>query len=163
MRSFIVEAGSPGDMSSNELVILQRYYFDASPGAVFKALTKPKRLAKWFLKSGKIKPQEGSSYTFTWKNGTSHTGTVEKVAPDKTLVLTWPDKMKDQVYETRVSFALTKKGKGTLLVLEHTGFKDGADWVSLYGAIQAGWAYYMTNLKSVLSEGVDLRSKLDDF
>jgi len=164
MRSFIVKEAIPWrEMSSDELVVMQRYYFDAPPGAVFKALTKPKKLVKWFLKAGKIKPEEGSSYTFTWKDGTSHTGKVEKVADNKMLVLTWPDKVNDQIYETKVSFALTKKGKGTLLVLEHTGFKEGADWVLLYGAIQAGWAYYMTNLKSVMGEGVDLRSKLDDF
>jgi uncharacterized protein YndB with AHSA1/START domain len=149
-------------MASNELIVRQRYYYDADPDKVFRALTKPKRLTKWFLKDAKIKPKEGSSYTFTWGDGASHTGRVERVVPARSLVLTWPDTIKGKLYKTQVSFTLTKKGKGTLLEVAHDGFKEGPDWVWLYGAIQSGWAYYLTNLKSVLEEGVDLRSGYDN-
>jgi uncharacterized protein YndB with AHSA1/START domain len=149
-------------MSFDEVIVRQRYYYDAGPDVVFKALTKPKKLVKWFLEEAKIKPKEGSSYTFTWEEGLSHTGKVERVVLDRSLVLSWPDTIKGKVYKTEVSFTLTKKGKGTLLEVVHTGFKEGPDWVWLYGAIQSGWAYYLTNLKSVLSEGVDLRSKYDN-
>jgi len=149
-------------MAPNEMVVKQRYFYNADPDEVFNALTKPKRLVKWFLEDAKIKPKEGSSYTFTWGGGFSHTGKVEKVVTDRSLVLSWPDTIKGKVYTTRASFTLAKKGKGTLLDLVHTGFKEGPDWVWLYGAIQSGWAYYLTNLKSVLNEGVDLRSKYDN-
>jgi uncharacterized protein YndB with AHSA1/START domain len=148
-------------MSFSEMIVRQRYYYDADPDEVFKALTKPKKLVKWFLEEAKIKPKVGSSYTFTWEEGVSHSGKVEKVVPDKSLVLSWPDTIKGKVYRTEVSFTLTKKGKGTLLEVVHMGFKEGPDWVWLYGAIQSGWTYYLTNLKSVLNEGVDLRSKYD--
>jgi uncharacterized protein YndB with AHSA1/START domain len=149
-------------MSSDEMIVRQRYYYDADPNVVFKALTKPKKLVKWFLEDAKIKPKEGSSYTFTWGDGMSHTGRVEKAVPDRFLVLSWPDTIKGKVYKTQAAFTLTKKGKGTLLEVAHTGFKEGPDWVWLYGAIQSGWAYYLTNLKSVLGEGVDLRSRYDN-
>jgi len=144
------------------LVIEQEYYYEASPQKVFAALTKPKKLVKWFLSDAKIKPKEGSSYTFTWKGGTSHTGKVKKVVPDRTLVLTWPDRIRGKVYETEATFALRRKGDGTILKVTHVGFKEGEDWVWLYGAIQSGWAYFLMNLKSVLNEGVDLRSKHDN-
>ncbi len=149
-------------MPSRKHVIEQEYYYDATPETVFRALTVPKELVRWFLSDAKIKPKEGSSYTFTWHGGYSHKGKVEKLAPGRTLVLTWPDELKGKVYETRAAFTLRKKGKGTLLKLKHSGFKEGDDWVWLYGAVQSGWAYFLTNLKSVLSQGVDLRSKFDN-
>jgi uncharacterized protein YndB with AHSA1/START domain len=138
-----------------------RYYYDASPADVFKALTKPKRLTEWFLDEAKIKPIQGSAYEFSWKGYPSQKGKVEKVLPDRLLVLSWPNTVKRKVYHTKVSFGLAKKGKGTMLEVKHTGFGEGDDWVWLYGAIQAGWAYFLMNLKSVLSEGVDLRSTHD--
>lgn len=148
-------------MASNELVIEQAYYYPVPPEKVFKALTKKKLLVKWFLKDATIKAKEGTKYKFVWEGGFSHVGKVAKVVQDKTLVLSWPDTINGKLYETAASFTLAKKGKGTLLKVRHTGFKEGNDWVELFGAIQSGWAYYLTNLKSVLGEGVDLRSKHD--
>jgi len=149
-------------LPSKKRVIEQEYYYDATPETVFRALTAPRELVKWFLSDAKIKPKEGSSYTFTWQGGSSHTGRVEKVESCRRLVLSWPDKIKGKVYETQASFTLKKKGKGTLLKLKHAGFKKGDDWIWLYEAIQSGWAYFLTNLKSVLSQGTDLRSKFDN-
>lgn len=148
-------------MPSKTLVIEQEYYYDATPEKVFKALTAPKKLVKWFLSGAKIKPKEGSSYTFTWSGGFSHTGKVEEADPGRKLVMTWPDKFDGKLYETRVAFTLRKKGKGTLLKVKHTGFKEGDDWIWLFGAVQSGWAYYLMNLKSVLSQKTDLRSEFD--
>ena len=150
-------------MPGKKLVVDQEYFFEATPKVVFAALIEPKQLVKWFLSSAKIEPRKGGDYRFTWRGGYKHSGEVRKIVRDKTLVLTWPDKFENgQVYETQVSFTLAKKGSGTLLKLKHTGFKKGDDWVWLYGAIQSGWAYYLTNLKSVLAQGIDLRSDYDD-
>jgi len=149
------------ELSSKKRVVQQEYYYDATPQTVFKALTVPKELARWFLKDAKIRPREGSPYTFTWEGGFSHKGKVEKVKIDQELVLSWPDEIEGKLYETQAAFTLRKKGKGTLLKVKHTGFKAGDDWNWLYGAVQSGWAYYLTNLKSVLSQGTDLRSKFD--
>jgi uncharacterized protein YndB with AHSA1/START domain len=152
---------APNDVPSRKMAIRQEYYFEASPETVFGALTKPKQLTKWFLSDAVMRPKSGSSYKFTWEGGYSHTGKVKKIVPNRTLVLTWPDRQKGKLYVTQVAFTLSKKGGGTLLKLKHTGFKEGDDWVWLFGAIQSGWAYYITNLKSVLSQGKDLRSEYD--
>jgi hypothetical protein len=45
--------------------------------------------------------------------------------------------------------------------LTHRGFKSGKKWIALYGSIQSGWTFYLTNLRSVLERGVDLRRKFD--
>ena len=148
-------------MASKKIVIKQQYYFECPRETVFEALTEPKQLVKWFLIEARIKLKEGSRYKFTWQGGSSNTGIVKKVVPDRFLVLSWPDRVNGKLYPTQASFTLSRKGKGTLLTLKHTGFKEGDDWIWLYGAIQSGWAYFLTNLKSVLSQGADLRSKYD--
>ncbi|HYC11643.1 MAG TPA: SRPBCC domain-containing protein [Nitrososphaerales archaeon] len=141
--------------------ITQTYFYDAAPGTVFRALTEPKQLTGWFLDSARIKPVEGSGYTFAWKGYPNQKGEVKKVVTDRLLVLSWPNKVKGKVLLTEARFTLKKNGRGTLLTVRHTGFGEGDDWIWLYGAVQSGWAYFLTNLKSVLSQGLDLRSEHD--
>ncbi len=142
-------------------VIEQKYYFDATAETMVRYLTDRKELVKWLLSDARIKPEVGSTYKFTWRGGSNHAGKVEKVVPGKTLVLTWPNVIRGKEYRTKVSFSIAKKGRGSVVKLRHTGFKEGDDWLWLFGAIQSGWAYFMTNLKSVVSQGKDLRSDFD--
>ena len=141
--------------------ITQAYFYDVAPRTVFRALTEARQLKRWFLDSAKISPVEGGSYTFTWKGYPSQKGEVKKVVADRLLALSWPNRVKGKVLLTEVHFTLRKKGGGTLLTVRHAGFQEGDDWVWLYGAVQSGWAYFLTNLKSVLSQGLDLRSEHD--
>jgi uncharacterized protein YndB with AHSA1/START domain len=142
--------------------IEQTYYYAARPSEVFAALTEPDRLATWFLDSARISLKKGGSFRFVWQGGYSIRGKVKKVDPEKLLVLAWIDRFESgKVFETEARFDLEKKGKGTLLTVTHRGFKKGPKWVQLYGAIQSGWAHYLTNLRSVLEHDTDLRSPHD--
>jgi hypothetical protein len=62
---------------------------------------------------------------------------------------------------TQVSFALTARRGGTLLTLRHTGYGTTPAWIENYGGTCSGWAYFLTNLKSVLRNGTDLRETGD--
>ena len=142
--------------------IQQTFYLAVPPNRVFAALTRPRQLAKWFLEKATITPKPGSTFEFTWRGGYSMKGKVEGVSAPRRLELEWVDRFDgDRTLRTRVRFALRKRGKGTLLTVTHRGFKSGKKWVLLYGGVQSGWAYYLTNLKSVLEHGFDLRSRLD--
>jgi hypothetical protein len=88
-------------------------------------------------------------------------GKVKTADPSKTLRVQWVDRFEGKVLETEARFVLVKRGKGTQLTVTHRGFKAGKKWVALYGAIESGWAYYLTNLRSVLEHGIDLRSDRD--
>jgi len=140
----------------------QTFYYAAPPAEVFAALTEPKELTKWFLEKAAITLRKGGAFKFTWLGGFSMKGKVKSVASPKQLVLNWVDRLPDgKLYETVAQFDLQKKGKGTLLTVTHRGFKKGRKWIGLYGAVQSGWAYYLTNLRSLLEHGVDLRSGQD--
>jgi uncharacterized protein YndB with AHSA1/START domain len=142
--------------------IEQTFFVAAPPARVYSALTQPRQLTKWFLESASINPKAGSAFRFTWPGGYALKGKVEAAVSARRLELEWRDRFDGgPTFRTRVRFTLRKKGKGTVLTVTHRGFKNGKRWVALYGSIQAGWAYYLSNLRSVLEHGIDLRSELD--
>jgi uncharacterized protein YndB with AHSA1/START domain len=145
--------------------VKQRYFVKASPSKVFNAITEPRILKKWFLGTAKLSPRKGGNYTFTWRGDpTLQSGKVLSFVRDKSLSLSWPALQKGkQVGMTRATFRLKAKEDGTILDLNHTGFRSGAWWNENYAAVCSGWAYFLLNLKSVLQYGRDLRSPEDVF
>lgn len=142
--------------------IEQTFYYAASPAQVYAALTDSNRLTKWFVDSAEVALKKGGAFRLTWEAGYAMRGKVKEVDPEKLLVVAWVDRLEGgKVFETEARFDLTKKGKGTLLKVTHRGFKKGSKWIGLYGAVQSGWAYYLTNLRSVIEHGTDLRTRHD--
>lgn len=148
-------------MASKSLTIEQTYFVRASPTKVFRALTDPKWLTRWFLAKASITPEPGTSYTFHWQGGYKHTARVLEAIPRHRLTLEWPNRVGRVTKVTRATFELSKKGTGTLLRLRHSGYPAARPWLETYGETQSGWAYFLTNLKSVLEYDRDLRSRYD--
>ena len=121
--------------------IQQTYYLAAPRERVFAALTEPKKITEWFSEKAVVTPRPGGSYRLTWPGGFSMRGKIRKIGPPGLLEVDWIDRLGGRkVFETRARFELTRKGRGTLLVVTHRGFKSGKDWIQLYGAINSGWA-----------------------
>jgi uncharacterized protein YndB with AHSA1/START domain len=148
-------------MVGRTLTIVQQHYLAATPATVFEALTTSRGLSRWFLESAEIEPKAGTEYTFTWQGGYHHSARVLAAVPGRRLVLAWPNRLGRQTKMTAVAFSLRKKGRGTLLTLRHEGYPRSGGWLEIYGSTQSGWAYFLTNLKSVLATGRDLRSDDD--
>jgi uncharacterized protein YndB with AHSA1/START domain len=149
-------------MAKDKLKIEQSFYYDAPPATVFAALTEPVQLTKWFLSKARVDLKEGGKVEFTWEGGHKMTGEVERLVPGRKVAYGWHDDLgKGKKAKTLAVFDVSKKGGGSMLKLTHSGFGDTKAWIELYGGIQSGWAYYLTNLKSVLHQGKDLRSKYD--
>ncbi len=144
--------------------VKQRYFLKAPPDRVFKALTEPSLLRKWFVASAKFSPRTGGNYTFSWGGEMSQSGKVLSFVRDKSLSLSWPQVQRGKpLGMTRATFRLKPKDDGTILDVNHTGFRTGVLWNENYAAVCSGWAYFMLNLKSVLQHGRDLRSQQDVF
>lgn len=142
--------------------IRQVYFFHASPAEVYGALTDPKELVKWFSSAAKVEAKKGGKFQLSFTGGYEMKGKVKRAKAAARLTVAWVDKLgKGRTYKTSADFVLRKKGDGTLLKLTHEGFGSGKDWVELYGGIQSGWAHFLTNLRSVLEHGTDLRSEHD--
>jgi uncharacterized protein YndB with AHSA1/START domain len=131
--------------------IEQSFYLEAPPSKVFAALTDSKVLSRWFAVKAKIDQGEGGWFSLTMKNGFVWEGKLSGCRVNKSVSYPW--------VEGTASFGLAGKGRGTMLRLNHTGFETADALVQS----SAGWSYYLTNLKSVLDHGTDLRSKDDSF
>ena len=143
---------------SKPFVIEQSYHFQVPPERVFEALTDPKLLVRWFLSKAMVETKKGGRYVFDWIGGYHMTGTVEGFEPNRAVAYSWHDKLEDGVMaDTLASFEVSKRGDGSLLHLRHTGFTDPEH----FAECSSRWGYYLTNLKSVLDHGSDLRSKYD--
>jgi uncharacterized protein YndB with AHSA1/START domain len=142
---------------SKSFTIEQSYHFKAPPERVFKALTEPRTLERWFLSKAKLVPKKGGIFSFDWIGGYHMTGNIKRFEPNKTVSFTWTDKLDSgKVAKTLASFKVTSKGNGTLLRLHHTGFKDPEH----FAECSSRWGH-LTNMKSVLDHRADLRSRYD--
>lgn len=139
------------------LEVKQKATIKASPAKVFKALTEPKELTKWFLRRSRVDLRPSGEMLFVWRNFPPYWGTVKTVKKNKEFAFLWPHKPDGDIKNTLVRFKLSKRGRKTRLDLHHTGFGWGRKWILHYGGTQQGWAYYLHNLKSVLETGYDLR------
>ncbi len=142
--------------------VLQQYYIKAPSAKVFKAISDNKELTRWFLSKARLDKEKGGEYKFTWQGGYTESGKVLEYVPGKKLSLSWPSIWKKKLLgRTRAAFTVETRGKGTLLRLRHSGWGTSEGWIWNYALTHAGWSYYLTNLKSVLERGYDLRSRLD--
>jgi uncharacterized protein YndB with AHSA1/START domain len=127
------------------------FYIEAAPSRVFAALTDSNELVKWWPVKAMIDNVEGGRFSLTFKNGFVMEGKLSGFKVNSSVSFSW--------VEGTASFKLLKTKGGTLLRLHHIGFvTPEALWMS-----SGGWSYYLTNLKSVLGHGVDLRAKQDRF
>jgi uncharacterized protein YndB with AHSA1/START domain len=126
------------------------FFFEAPASRVFEALTEPELLLKWFLTRAELEPRAGGKYSFEWNNGYALKGRISRYRKDRALSYTFGSE--DDI----VSFELSRRGKGTLITI-----RDGLTDPDSLASRAGHWAYYLMNLKSVLENGKDLRSKLD--
>ena len=134
-------------------------YFEirASPRTVFRILSTPSQVCKWFTASASMDPAKGGRYSFGWKNGRQRTGRILDWKKDQSLILEWLQNGE----KTRDAFWLTPQRGSTLLRFRQTGLpRDLArpvDFITIY----AEWVYYLTNLRALVETGRDLRRPRD--
>jgi uncharacterized protein YndB with AHSA1/START domain len=139
-------------------VAAQTYYFRSDYKTVFRGLTDPELLVKWFLSEAEISPRKGGEFRFAWMGGYRMTGKILQYARNKSVAFLWTDKLPGgRVVRSRAAFLVARKGSGTVLKLRHSGFKVPQH----FAECSSRWAYYLTNMKSVLDHATDLRSDLD--
>jgi uncharacterized protein YndB with AHSA1/START domain len=139
----------------------QSYFFETTPARVFRAVSDPKEIVRWFVAKAELPRRVGAPYRFEWPGGYFHVGRVLDFVPGKRLTLDWPHGEGRGAFRTRVTFSVRRAGAGTFLSVHHVGFPRTERGIAQYGGTQSGWAYYCLNLRSVLAHGIDLRSPRD--
>jgi uncharacterized protein YndB with AHSA1/START domain len=99
-----------------------------SPERVWRALTRPEELSRWFSDRVKLDPTVGGEIILEWDAYGRATGVVEAFDPPHTFAFRWRAHGVDPVEplapdnSTLVTFTLASTGAGTRLELVETGF-----------------------------------------
>lgn len=142
-----METMTPGSSRAIEKALFIR----ATPERVFRALTDPSELEKWFASHAEMDLRPGGALKFTWREGQEAEGAFLIVDPPHRLSFRW--QMDENLGETTVTIELTPEGAGTQLRLVETGWGNGDDWDRLYNAVEPGWSFFLGQLVAWLEEG----------
>lgn len=121
------------------------WYFEQSPEQVWQCLTNVELLNQWFMQSD-FKAEVGHHFRFVSKpkpavgwDGIVYSEVLE-VIPNKKLVYTWKGGPKPGVInlDTVLIWTLRPQQNGTLLTLEHKGFKGMKNFLSSF-IMEKGW------------------------
>ena len=108
------------------------------PAAVWRALTEPELLARWW-RPGDIKPVVGHRFTMDMGEWGIQPCEVLRVEPEKLLVYTFAE----GVLDTTITWRLEPEGTGTRLFLVHDGFAPGSPALEGMGN---GWPGILAHL-----------------
>jgi uncharacterized protein YndB with AHSA1/START domain len=113
------------------------------PAAVWRALTEPELLARWWA-AGDIKPIVGHRFTMDMGSWGRQPCEVLEVEPGRLLSYTFAEGDLDTV----ITWRLEAEGAGTRLFLRHTGFAE--DSISLKG-MGNGWPGLLRRIEPALA------------
>ncbi len=130
--------------------VVKEIEISARPDEVYKALTLPSLLDRWFTHGARVDLRVGGRY----ENLDGDRGTFAEIIPNLRLRFSWdnPNIAAGSVVEV----LLAGSRKGTILTLIHSGFRRKEDFKH-YASKASGWNWALRNLKAML-EGRRLTS-----
>ena len=131
---------------------------DASPSAVFRALTDAGELSRWWTTTAESDPRTGGSFSYRFEfedQARNHTyeGAYHEVVEGERISYPWHA----AVGETRVDVSVRPSGGGTRLILTHSGWGNDAEADEAVELHEQGWSFFLDNLVAYLDRGEDLR------
>ncbi|WP_345950747.1 SRPBCC domain-containing protein [Mucilaginibacter sp. PAMB04274] len=138
--------------------IIVTWYFEQSPAQVWQCLTQPELLSQWFMKND-FKAEVGHQFTFISKpiravnwDGIVYCEVLEST-PEHKLVYTWKGGPKPGIInlDTILTWTLTPQNGGTLLRLEHKGFKGIKNYLSSF-MMEKGWGKVLRRFQQTLKD-----------
>ncbi|GAA4605765.1 uncharacterized protein YndB with AHSA1/START domain [Actinoplanes octamycinicus] len=118
------------------------------PAAVWRALTEPELLARWWAK-GDIKPVVGHRFTLDMGAWGEQPCEILEVDPERLLRYTFAE----ETLDTTITWRLEPEGDGTRLFLTHAGFDPGSPMgrTALDG-MGAGWPGILTRMAETAAD-----------
>ena len=125
---------------------------EASPEAVWRALSDARELERWFPLEARVEPGEGGSVFMSWKNEYAGESRITVWEPGRHLQITWGFSDEEKEITQLTDFHL-EGGKGrTILRVVTSGFPEDPSWDAWYEGTRQGWAYELASLKRYLEK-----------
>ena len=103
-------------------------FYPHPPQRVWRALTTPELMARWLMEPTGFAPEVGTRFTFHTQPmpAVNFSGEIAcevlEVVDGQLLAIGWADAQTGQPVGWRVSWTLHAEGKGTRVILRHSGF-----------------------------------------
>jgi uncharacterized protein YndB with AHSA1/START domain len=124
---------------------------------VWKAITDPRELERWFPLRARVTPGEGGEVFMSWGPPWEGASRIDAWEENQRLRTRGFLEHGDA---SLVEYTLETRGGKTLLRLVHSGFARGSDWEDeLFGGTERGWRYELRSLRHYLERhaGTDRR------
>jgi uncharacterized protein YndB with AHSA1/START domain len=129
---------------------------EATPEAVWKAITDPAELPNWFPLSAEARPGPGGAITYRWGDELTAPLTILEWTPPRRLRTTWMEALMpagsgaEERRRVAVDWVLEGSGGRTVLRLVHSGFDPGASWDDEFDGTRRGWTFELRSLRHYL-------------
>ena len=131
---------------------------DATLEEVWQALTTGEGIARWFGPYAAVTPGEGGSVSVGWDPKEMWDTPITVWEPLRRMQTASEMPSKDGgVVRLAVDYYLEARGGRVRVRLVHSGFDDSGSWDEYIDGLDAGWTFFLFNLKHALERhpGVD--------
>ena len=118
----------------------------------YAAWSSPAGLESWFLRKAILKDDHYEWYWFGYSDDVVERGTITAANGSNHFAFTFS-------LGCQVSISLYTEHEETIVELVESGLPDDEAGVKHFVDDSKGWIFYLTNLKSVLEGGLDLRNR----
>ena len=156
MRSFflaaavVAAAAAPTSRARSAEKMLRFEITVPAPRAeVWKAFATSEGLSTWLAPNSNVELRKGGEWMVHFPGGSTGGGNIVSFVPEKEIVISAlaPDQFPTvRAQRTTARFELEDHGKGTLVRLTQTGWKDGDEWDRAYEYLTAGNAQLLATL-----------------
>jgi uncharacterized protein YndB with AHSA1/START domain len=133
---------------------------DATLDEVWHALTTGEGIARWFAPYAAVTPGEGGSVSVGWDEKEMWSQPITVWEPLRRMQTASEMPAADgRVVRLAVDYYLEAQGGRVRVRLVHSGFDDSGSWADYIDGLDAGWTYFLFNLKHALERhrGIERR------
>lgn len=126
----------------------------ASPAEVYRALTDPEELGRWFVSEASLDVQPGGAFKWVFGRASGDPGPSPLVTTGLFLSVVRQESLKMRALieelETEVEFRIDPWRDGAVLTVAHSGFPGDDEWDDTFRALDRGWQTELHVLKIFL-------------
>ena len=124
---------------------------DATLEEVWQALTTGEGIARWFAPHAAVTPGDGGSVSVGWDPKEMWETPITVWEPQRHMQTASEMPSKDgRIVRLAVDYYLEAHGGRVRVRLVHSGFDDSGSWDDYIDGLDAGWSYFLFNLKHAL-------------